>query len=67
MRELCASSSQAEFTAEMIIHFAGLENLDRSGVWVFPKVLVGLDCGSARFATPEDAFGRPGTRLLEWR
>jgi hypothetical protein len=44
----CASSNQEEF-------IVGLENLDRPGVLV-PKVLVCLDCGLARFTTPEDAL-----------
>jgi hypothetical protein len=49
----CASGNQAEFSAEMIIHFSGLKNLDKPGVWVFPKLLVCLDCGFSRFTTPE--------------
>jgi hypothetical protein len=50
---LCASRNQAEFAAEINIHFLGLENIDDPGVLVFPKVLVCLDCGSSRFSTPE--------------
>jgi hypothetical protein len=50
---LCESSNQAEFTAEMMIHFPGLKHLADPGVLVFPKVLVCLDCGSSRFTTPE--------------
>lgn len=50
---LCASNHQVEFPAEMIIHFDGLRNLDKPGVWVFPKVLVCLDCGSSLFRLPE--------------
>jgi hypothetical protein len=49
----CQSRNQAEFTAEIIIHFSGLKNIDKPGVWVFPKVSVCLDCGSSRFATPK--------------
>ena len=41
----CGSKKQAEFPAEMLIHFRGLKNLDKPGVWVFPKLLVCLDCG----------------------
>jgi hypothetical protein len=37
----------------MIIHFSGLKNLDKSGVWVFPKLLVCLDCGYSHFTVPE--------------
>ena len=48
----CASDNQAEFSAEMIIHFSGLKNLDKLGVWAFPRLLVCLDCGSSRFSIP---------------
>ena len=42
---LCRSDNEAEFVAEMIIQFRGLENVDEPGVWVFPKLFVCLDCG----------------------
>ena len=47
---LCASSNQAEFGGEILIHFNGLKNLDKTPVWVFPKLLVCLDCGSSPFS-----------------
>jgi hypothetical protein len=47
------SGNDVEFSAEMIIHFRGLENVDKPGVWVFPKLLVCLDCGFSRFTVPE--------------
>jgi hypothetical protein len=50
---LCGSGNDAEFAAEMIIHFRGLENLDKPSVWVFPKLLVCLDCGSSYFTVPK--------------
>lgn len=50
---LCGSGNQAELTGEMIIHFSGLRNLDKPGVWVFPKLLVCLDCGCSHFTVPE--------------
>jgi hypothetical protein len=37
----------------MNIHLSGLNNLDKPGVFLFPKVLVCLDCGFSRFTTPE--------------
>jgi hypothetical protein len=49
----CQSGNQAEFPAEMIIHFSGLKNLDKPGVSVYPKLLICLDCGLSRFITPE--------------
>jgi hypothetical protein len=56
---LCGSANQGKFTAEMIIHFSGIKNLDEPGVWAFPKLLVCLDCGFSRFNVSE-----PGLRLL---
>jgi hypothetical protein len=50
---LCRSDNQAELTAEMLIHFSGLKNLDKPGVWVFPKVFVCLDCGYSHFTVLE--------------
>jgi hypothetical protein len=49
----CGSGNQAERTAEMVIHFSGLENLDKPAVWVFTKFLVCLDCGCSHFTVPE--------------
>jgi hypothetical protein len=37
----------------MIIHFPGAMNLNKPGVWAFPKLLVCLDCGFSHFTTPE--------------
>jgi hypothetical protein len=50
---LCGSGHQAEFSAEMMIHFMGLNHLDKPGVWLFPNLLVCLDCGSSRFNVPD--------------
>jgi len=37
----------------MGIHFPELKNIDKPVVWVFPEVVVCLDCGTAEFAVPE--------------
>jgi len=50
---LCGSGNEAELTAEMVIHFSGLKNLDKPGVWVFPKLFVCLDCGYSHFTVPQ--------------
>lgn len=42
-----------EFSAEMLVHLGGLKNLNKSGVCVFPKVLVCLDCGFSQFTVPQ--------------
>jgi hypothetical protein len=37
----------------MGIRFLGLKNIDKPVVWVFPELVVCLDCGTAGFAVPE--------------
>ena len=37
----------------MAIHFPGLKNTDKSAVFVFPEIVVCLDCGAAKFTVPE--------------
>jgi len=49
----CGSVKQSKFTAEIGIHFSGLKNIDKSVVWVFPELVVCLDCGTAECAVPE--------------
>jgi hypothetical protein len=49
----CHSKNQREFDGELAIHFPGLKGLDKPIVWVFPKLLVCLDCGFTEFAVPE--------------
>ena len=64
---LCASAHQVEFSAEMIIHFSGLNNVDKPGVCLFPKLLVCLECGFSRFTIPETklALLTPDTSKVE--
>jgi hypothetical protein len=49
----CGSVKQKKFGVEMCIHFPELKNINRPVVWVFPKVVVCMDCGTAEFAIPE--------------
>ena len=49
----CGSVNQRKFTGEIGIHFHGLKNIDMPVVWVFPELVVCLDCGTAEFAVPE--------------
>jgi hypothetical protein len=37
----------------MGIHVRGLKNIDKPVVWLFPELVVCLDCGAAEFAVPE--------------
>ena len=49
----CGSVNQKKFSAEMGIHFPELQDIDKPVVWVFPEVVVCLDCGTVEFAVPE--------------
>ena len=37
----------------MAIHFRGLKNIDKPAVWVFPEIVVCLECGTAQFTITE--------------
>ena len=49
----CSSDNQRPFTSEVAVHFPGLKGLDKPIVWVYPKLLVCLNCGFTQFAIPE--------------
>jgi len=49
----CTSEQQGIFTGEIAVHFPGLHGLNKPIVWVFPKVVVCLDCGISQFNIPE--------------
>ena len=49
----CQSINQSTFNGEIAIHFPGLEGLKKPIVWVFPKLLVCLNCGFTELAIPE--------------
>ena len=49
----CSSGNQGKFNVEMNIHFPGYEGLQKPTVWVFPEVVVCLDCGFAEFTVAE--------------
>ena len=49
----CQSFQQAELSAEMMIHFPGLKNIDKPGVLLLTKLLVCMDCGFSRFTVSE--------------
>jgi len=49
----CLSNKQSVFSSEIAIHFPGREGLDKPMVFVFPKLVVCLQCGLTVFAVPE--------------
>jgi hypothetical protein len=53
MCKSCESENQVTFNGEIAIHFPGLKGLDKPIVWVFPKLLVCLNCGVTEFVVPE--------------
>jgi len=61
----CGSGNEAELDSEMIIHFSGLKNLDKPGVWAFSKVLVCLDCGSSHVTVPKTKLASIAKGTLE--
>jgi hypothetical protein len=50
----CGSDHRENFNGEVAIHFPGLEGLNKPIVWVFPRVVVCLDCGVAEFVLPAE-------------
>jgi hypothetical protein len=63
--QLCGSGNEAEFASEMIIHFSGLKNLDKPGVWVFSNVLTCLKCGCSHFTVPKTELASIATNTCE--
>lgn len=49
----CTSENQRWFTSEIAVHFSGLKNLDKPTLFLFPKLLVCMDCGFTEFAIPD--------------
>src|SRR4029077_6790215 len=49
----CGSLNQRKLTGEVAIHFPGLPNIEKPMVWVFPELLVCLDCGTTEFTVPK--------------
>jgi hypothetical protein len=49
----CSSENVQNFGGEVALHFRGLDGLNKPIVWIFPEVLVCLNCGFAEFAVPD--------------
>jgi hypothetical protein len=50
----CGLRNQKKFAAEMSVHVLGMENVDKPVVWVFPKLLVCMDCGFTELTIAEN-------------
>ena len=53
----CLSEHQSNLNGEIAIHFPGLKGLEKPIVWMFPKLLVCLECGFTEFTVPERELG----------
>jgi hypothetical protein len=51
--KVCGLSNQKTFIGEMSIRSPGLKGLDKPSVWIFPELVVCLDCGMAELVVPE--------------
>jgi hypothetical protein len=61
----CSSNSQTQFGSEIMIHFSGLNNLDKPPVMVFPRIVVCLECGVvAEFTIPPTELRVLGERAV---
>ena len=54
----CLSLHETELNTEINLHFSGLTDMDDSGIFVFPKVLVCLDCGLSQFIVGESELAQ---------
>jgi len=50
----CSSDHLSTFSTETNVHFPGRGGLDMPTVWMFPEVVVCLDCGFAEFVVPKN-------------
>lgn len=62
----CTSDNREKFDSEIVVHFCGLKNLDKPPVFVFPKLLVCMDCGFTEFAIPETELLLLGKDVTGW-
>ena len=53
MCKTCGYGNQRKFTAEVAIHFPGGRASEEPVAWVFPEVVVCVECGVAEFAVPK--------------
>ena len=53
---LCQSEDQGTFSSEVWIQRAGRNDLTKPAVWVFPELVVCLDCGFTEFQIDETSL-----------
>ena len=50
----CGSKEQTKFAAEVSVHVLGVKNVDKPTVWVFPGLLVCMNCGFTELTIAEN-------------
>ncbi len=54
MCEKCGSDRMRIISAEILIHLPGPKNIDKPGLFLFPRPSICLHCGHVEFAIPAD-------------
>lgn len=52
-RRSCGSEKLNQYGAEIALQFPGLRNIDKPAIYVFAKVFICTECGTAQFSFPE--------------
>jgi len=55
---VCLSRNQIEMNTEINIHYGGPADYGDPGIFLYPKVMVCLDCGVSQFTVGEDALAQ---------
>lgn len=61
----CEFPQLQPFPAEINIHFPGWKGLNKPTVWVFPQLLVCLNCGLTQFSLSQSELQRLGGEDLD--
>ena len=51
--KVCGSENVHKLRGEIAMRSPGLKNIDKPVVWLFPDIVVCMDCGIAEFVVPE--------------
>lgn len=62
----CRSKNLRRFKGQIAIRYPGLEKADGPPVWVFPELVLCLDCDNALFTVPGASL-RLNRKLLQYQ
>ena len=54
----CGSGNRKNLAGELSVHVLGLENVDKPAVWIFPRLLVCMECGFTELTIEENHLRR---------